>query len=387
MSTPQTSSFILIDDRDNNVAYSGNWVVGGTSHEYDRTVSSSLNVGDSFTVSFAGTRISVFGTYDSSSNGVKTLYSIDGGAAATATSKSSSGDSYQQLFWASDALSNGPHKLKVTMGSVNGGLPDGEGTIWFDYFNVSQSLVAVSSTGPSLTPSPSNTNQKPDAASTASSSSSSGTGVPAVVTSKKSSNGGLIGGIIAAVLIILLLVAGFFYWRRRRQRRDVYLPAPSTMHTPTGPPQMQPFLQTRPTTPMSSVAGSVAALSAHAAKPGFDARLTHAAPSVQPTYDPYSEIGASMFQSPLNAPTSYAPSTTAPSVTSTGLSGPLSVVNGTTVDGDSVAELKRRQKQVVDSYEQGIGSSYQAPLQHTDSGLRGDALAGPAELPPVYTAN
>lgn len=47
---------IYIDDRDlSKVTYTGTWVVGGTSHEYAGTVSSSTNVGDYFTLSFKGT--------------------------------------------------------------------------------------------------------------------------------------------------------------------------------------------------------------------------------------------------------------------------------------------------------------------------------------------
>jgi hypothetical protein len=93
---------------------------------------------------------------------------------------------------------------------------------------------------------------------------------------------------------------------------------------------------------------------------------------------------------------SYAPSASStPSALQYQNRGPLSVVGGssTAADpseyGDSVADLKRRQQQVVNQYEQGISGS--APIvQHTDSGVRAlDTGAGPAptELPPVYTPN
>jgi hypothetical protein len=93
---------------------------------------------------------------------------------------------------------------------------------------------------------------------------------------------------------------------------------------------------------------------------------------------------------------SYAPSASStPSSLQYQNRGPLSVVGGssTAADpseyGDSVADLKRRQQQVVNQYEQGISGS--APIvQHTDSGVRAlDTGAGPAptELPPVYTPN
>lgn len=52
-------SSIEIDDRDlTAVSYIGTWVVGGTEHEHDGTVSSSTHVGDSFTVTFTGESLS-----------------------------------------------------------------------------------------------------------------------------------------------------------------------------------------------------------------------------------------------------------------------------------------------------------------------------------------
>ncbi|KAJ7100805.1 hypothetical protein B0H15DRAFT_461840 [Mycena belliarum] len=138
-----SSPFTIIDDRDkNSVSYTGTWVVGGSSHETDATVSSSLTVGDSFKVFFAGTSIGVYGTLDATSAGVQSAYTIDDGSPANVTvpESSSGADRFKQLFWQSDALSNTTHTLTVTMRKVNG-VPggDGEGTIWFDYFNVTGS--------------------------------------------------------------------------------------------------------------------------------------------------------------------------------------------------------------------------------------------------------
>jgi hypothetical protein len=65
----------------------------------------------------------------------------------------------------------------------------------------------------------------------------------------------------------------------------------------------------------------------------------------------------------------------------------------TTAPSDSIADLKRRQQEVVSSYEAGItGAPAHAtpasPIQHVDSGMREltPAAAEPAELPPLYTA-
>ncbi|KAL1722063.1 hypothetical protein EV715DRAFT_270520 [Schizophyllum commune] len=127
------TSAILLDDQSINVTYTGSWRVGGTpDEEYAGTVSSSTHDGDYFEVEFSGAEQ----TFDYSSDWVRTSYSIDGGNATTVTSHSGTGDTYKQLFWKSDDLVQGDHTLKVTMEHVNTGYEDGEGTIWFDFFEI-----------------------------------------------------------------------------------------------------------------------------------------------------------------------------------------------------------------------------------------------------------
>jgi hypothetical protein len=53
---------------------------------------------------FEGISIAVYGTIDTTSEGVITTYSIDGAPAAQATAQSGSGDTFQQQFWKSDQL-------------------------------------------------------------------------------------------------------------------------------------------------------------------------------------------------------------------------------------------------------------------------------------------
>ncbi|KAF7326446.1 hypothetical protein MVEN_02615200 [Mycena venus] len=73
------------------------------------------------------------------------------------------------------------------------------------------------------------------------------------------------------------------------------------------------------------------------------------------------------------------------------MSGPSSTTDNTE-QARFIADLKRRQQQVVSSYEAGINSrnAHAAPIQHVDSGVRdltpAAAGSGPAQLPPVYTA-
>lgn len=48
-------------------------------------------------LSSIGTKVSVYGTLDSTSAGVTTTYAIDGGSAASVVSPAGSGDTYKQL--------------------------------------------------------------------------------------------------------------------------------------------------------------------------------------------------------------------------------------------------------------------------------------------------
>ncbi|KAJ7843068.1 hypothetical protein B0H14DRAFT_2779319 [Mycena olivaceomarginata] len=375
--------FTIIDDKDATVVYTGTWVTGGTTHEHAGTVSSSVKVGDSFLVPFTG-------------------------SATTVTSSSSGSDSYQQLFWKSNSVSSGAHKLVVTMKSVNN-VGDGEGTIWFDYFNVTTAATSDTPTSSTAT------------------SSSPATNTAAAVVTHSKSHTAVIAGVIVALLLLALLAAALFQ-RMRRARRNTNF-GPDMSSPSNGPPVMQPFLTNQ--TPMT-LAGSAPMAASYGAAyggpapsgaayspgvGGFDPRQTHAGlvagafgqpnayapipakgfagqapygaqPQAQAPYDPYASVGITAMQHPNNnaAPqSSYAPSASStPSSSQYQNRGPLSVVGGssTAADpseyGDSVADLKRRQQQVVNQYEQGISGS--APIvQHTDSGVRAlDTGAGPA---------
>ncbi|KAJ7267181.1 hypothetical protein C8J57DRAFT_361033 [Mycena rebaudengoi] len=428
-------SATIIDDQDKSVSYTGTWVVGGTANEHAGTVSSSLKVGDRFSVPFTGTKIGVYGTFDASSAGVKTSYAIDGGRASTVTSPASGKDSFKQLFWQSDALTPGPHELVVTMVAVNN-VGDGEGTVWFDYFSASGSSET---SAPASSPPPI-TSGKATKTPTGSSPGASDSGLP-IVPAKKS-NSTTIGAAVAVV--ILLIVAGllFIFYRRRRRYQRSARPV-SILPAAQPGPYTQPFLSNNPSTPpMSSFPGSPQAFPSSYANappsnlsspsmssyPGTPQPLAspypnphhaynaHNAPSLASSYapgpgpaafDPYSQSGAPYNQMPgshghYDAYAAHArpgtPSTRAPSgSTSSGPSRPtLSAVGGPRRSedySDSIAALKQRQKQVVDSYEQGVssGSHYGQPgplVQHTDSGARALDPAAPAvELPPVYTPN
>ncbi|KAF8992157.1 hypothetical protein BDQ17DRAFT_1413467 [Cyathus striatus] len=168
----------IIDDQDKSkVTYNGNWIKGGSSAEYAGTVASSTRVGDSFIVSFSGTAIAVYGTIDATSGGVQTNYTVDNAPPTQVTSQAGNGDTSHQLFYYSDVIGFADHTLNVTMVKIMPSDP-GEGTIWFDYFEVENSLI----TNPPK--------KKPVAA--------------------------IAGGVVGGVVGLLVIVTLFLLWRRRR---------------------------------------------------------------------------------------------------------------------------------------------------------------------------
>jgi hypothetical protein len=57
---PSTMNPTFIDDRDPKITYTGTWNRSGTPNEHNGTVSSSINVGDHFSVPFTGAYFSLF---------------------------------------------------------------------------------------------------------------------------------------------------------------------------------------------------------------------------------------------------------------------------------------------------------------------------------------
>ncbi|KAJ7439701.1 hypothetical protein B0H11DRAFT_1828619 [Mycena galericulata] len=419
------SSFSLIDDRDPSVTYVGTWVIGGTIHEYDDTVTSSLNVGDHFSVPFTGTGVAVYGTYDSSSGGVKTLYAIDGDAGITVVSSASPNglDDYQQLFWQSETLSSGSHTLVVTMEALNDNQGAGEGTIWFDYFNVTlaassaapppppSSTGGSSTTGSSAQPSStgilsSNTNTQTSgnpSSPTSAPSSSTGSNT-AVLPAKKSSNSALIGGVVAAIIVVTIILCVLFFQRKRRQQNyaaSAGMPPSDGNVAPSHPGPFYPTQAGAAPLPMSGFPGSPPMQAVPYSHPlaaplpamygpgqsGFDPRATYAAPtsaapyahpsqayyttaaayapSNQLAFDPYTPTGPGM---------QYHDRDPSPAMSSSQWKPSSSTAESSVYPASLVSDLKRRQQEVVASYEHGVAPNSASPRP------------GPAELPPpVYT--
>ncbi|KNZ77308.1 hypothetical protein J132_05736 [Termitomyces sp. J132] len=122
----------LVDDRDPQIAYSGDWVLGGTSQEYHSTTHGSVkgSTGATATFSFTGSLVAVFGTI---STPAVSTYAIDGSVVFTLTADHHTDNvQYKQQFFASDQLSNSYHTLVVTSTFAGASL-------WIDYFKYAPS--------------------------------------------------------------------------------------------------------------------------------------------------------------------------------------------------------------------------------------------------------
>ncbi|KAG5350568.1 hypothetical protein C0989_010355 [Termitomyces sp. Mn162] len=107
----------LVDDRDPQIAYSGDWVLGGST-------------GATATFSFTGSLVAVFGTI---STPAVSTYAIDGSVVFTLTADHHTDNvQYKQQFFASDQLSNSYHTLVVTSTFAGASL-------WIDYFKYAPS--------------------------------------------------------------------------------------------------------------------------------------------------------------------------------------------------------------------------------------------------------
>ncbi|KAF9021347.1 hypothetical protein BDZ89DRAFT_1116005 [Hymenopellis radicata] len=208
------AEYTTIDDRDSAVVRTGLWFDDEAGASYNSTLSSSTHEGDFLTVTFTGTEIIVYGTYNKNSGGVVTSYAIDNGL-ATPVTHSASGDSpqYRQQFWDSGTLDMAEHHLDLTMVHVNT-LDRGFTTsVWIDYFNVT-SVPATNTSSTTVTPSTSGSGSS----STALSGSTSG------AHSSSPPVGAIVGGIIGGVALVIIAIALWLWYRARKRRALLYNP-------------------------------------------------------------------------------------------------------------------------------------------------------------------
>ncbi|KAL1739570.1 hypothetical protein HDZ31DRAFT_85838 [Schizophyllum fasciatum] len=209
MSNTQDSK-ALIDDQSSNVTYHGNWIVGGAPEkEYNETVASTRRAGDSFEVAFNGWLIAVYGTLDYSSSGVRTNYSIDGREPTTVVSRAGAGDTYKQLFWTSDSGFDtlADHVLTVTMDYVNATYEEGEGSIWFDYFEI------YGNAGDSV-----NSAELPSSTTPTTNPSTSSSGISPPPASNNMNVGVIVGAVVGGTVVLTVIAAAFLLHARERRQ-------------------------------------------------------------------------------------------------------------------------------------------------------------------------
>ncbi|KAG6901275.1 hypothetical protein C0995_014327 [Termitomyces sp. Mi166 len=369
-------STYIIDDQDpTKVTYNGTWIKGGSPVEYNATVASSTNVGDYFTVSFKGTNIAVFVTFDITSGGVETTYSIDNSSPVTAVSQAGSGDIHRQQLWRSNTLAIGDHTLLVNMTKLNPQPSQpGEGTVWFDYFLVTDPTISITSS--STAPNPSQ---------------------PAALPSSKGSRhiGVIVGGVIGGLFFLLGVAFLFLVFRRRTKAHAVEDKFVESSFSPDRHgTTIQPF---RLTMPDSQAAGetsirihsnesSLGIMVSAAGSPLMASRKSVITTRSGTSHSTHPSIG--------NASTVLVSSNSEPLPSS---SGSADINSAHHYDVSTERDKRRRHLQgdadiasQVNSPAPANENLESATLQHVDSGIRetdvgAEALAVRVELPPVYS--
>ncbi|KAJ7147338.1 hypothetical protein C8R46DRAFT_547485 [Mycena filopes] len=311
----------FVDDADSSIVYSGNWTVE-TGQEQDFALTShGGKQGCSFQLDFEGTLVSVYGRTGNDSDNAATQmsFSVDGASPVVFSSPYQTSVSYNQPLFQSASLSQGKHSLVGTSNS---------GTVWVDYLLLQPN------------PTTNTTNPEPEQH-------------PLPI--------GEIAGGAAGALILVVIVALVVIFRRRlfkgRTARPLTLSRPPdfavfntreavplSTHTPsrsltTYPPtsSSHSFRSTDPlnpnpfdTPPASPRAASYAT---RAASYVTHSTMSDDARSALTTTTPLTPATAPIL-SPW--PNSYA--------SSSGHSRRMPSLGG---DGDSVADLKRRQQLAV----------------------------------------
>ncbi|KAJ7490752.1 hypothetical protein FB451DRAFT_625500 [Mycena latifolia] len=108
---------VIVDDRDDQVQYHGEWEQrSGSAPEYQSTSSASMTRGDNATFTFEGTSIGIFGTVGPG-NGATMNFSVDQSPRNSYTAPPAPSTLFHQLLWSSGLLSDGSHTLLITQDS------------------------------------------------------------------------------------------------------------------------------------------------------------------------------------------------------------------------------------------------------------------------------
>ncbi|KAJ7901055.1 hypothetical protein B0H14DRAFT_3852256 [Mycena olivaceomarginata] len=155
---------VIVDDSDPSVQYStpGGWLQGGIDHAFNVTTHASGTQGDTATLVFEGTLISVYGTVAPSSGQSRLNFSIDGTNVGFYQAPAGPAAVNNQLFWTSQNFEEASHKLVITVDQDTSLLPQGNpssGTFFLDYFiyqttSTAGKTVVIDDNDPSVTYSP-----------------------------------------------------------------------------------------------------------------------------------------------------------------------------------------------------------------------------------------
>ncbi|KAJ7901074.1 hypothetical protein B0H14DRAFT_3422988 [Mycena olivaceomarginata] len=124
---------VLVDDNDPSVLYNspGGWSRLGQAPEFDGTTHSSVTRGDTATLVFEGTSISLYGTLQASTGQSRLNLSIDGSDVGSYQAPIVPAVNHNQLFWTSPVFEEGSHTLVAT---VDQDTSLSQITFFIDYF-------------------------------------------------------------------------------------------------------------------------------------------------------------------------------------------------------------------------------------------------------------
>ncbi|KAJ6585972.1 hypothetical protein B0H19DRAFT_1111070 [Mycena capillaripes] len=125
---------VLIDDSDPLVQYSSpQWTAKGQAPEFEVTAHASGTPGDTATLAFEGTSISVYGSIAGSDGYSRLNFSIDGVPVGYFTAPEVPRAIHNTLFWTSPDYPEGSHQLLVTVDEDSSTNPS-DRTFFLDYF-------------------------------------------------------------------------------------------------------------------------------------------------------------------------------------------------------------------------------------------------------------
>ncbi|KAJ7300485.1 hypothetical protein DFH08DRAFT_908462 [Mycena albidolilacea] len=167
-------SLVLIDDSDTVVKYNtpGGWIEDGIFPEFNQTAHASATPGDTATLVFEGTSISVYGSQAPSGGESRLKFFVDGADVGSYQPVPVTDATHNQLFWTSPIFDEASHTLVVTVDPSDTSSSQQESPLkrafWLDYFiyqttSTVGKTVVIDDNDPSVTYSPKWTPNQSDA--------------------------------------------------------------------------------------------------------------------------------------------------------------------------------------------------------------------------------